>query len=166
MRAVGIAWHLLYYWRLARDVYNMVNMTTLVEKAPLFQEARWSPTLAAALVEYGNSKLLSYQMITLDLSISSHDVKIVLCLWIQTQIYQSACQRLVPLLAEWLRVYSWLFIAFILFLLSSIQLVNNDPRVRIMNWKNLWVHTKNVGSETWTWHVPTVCLQNKAILQS
>ena len=53
----------------------------------------------ADVIEYGNSKLLSYQMITLDLSISSHDVKIVLCLWIQTQIYQSACRWLVPLLA-------------------------------------------------------------------
>ena len=38
-------------------------------------------------------------MITLDSSILSHDVKIALCLQIQTQIYQSACRRLVPSLA-------------------------------------------------------------------
>ena len=38
-------------------------------------------------------------MITLDSSILSHDVKIGLCLQIQTQIYQSACRRLVPSLA-------------------------------------------------------------------
>jgi hypothetical protein len=36
---------------MARDRIVHINMTTLVEKAPLFQEARWSLMLVAALVD-------------------------------------------------------------------------------------------------------------------